>query len=351
MGIGERMGAGDEPGLGSSTESPRFMWGMLAVLYAAGALIGALSLIVPHPESFDDQALWSNVALAAVASAIAAYGARRWPLWALHAMLGLGVLAVTRAAYYSHDPSGFYTLLYVWIGLYVVFFFSRRTALLYLAAIAVAYAVLLVAEHANAGLARWVTTIGTIVLAAFLIDSLVRRVRRIARESASIARERAELMATLAEVARTDELTGLANRRAWDEALERELARAQRDSTPLCIGIVDLDRFKDYNDVHGHQAGDRLLKQLAAAWGAELRATDVLARYGGEEFALALPGCDLDDAAILVERLRGATPSEQTASAGLVRWDGTESAERLFGRADKALYAAKDSGRDRVVNG
>ena len=77
----------------------------------------------------------------------------------------------------------------------------------------------------------------------------------------------------------------------------------------------------------------------------------MLARYGGEEFALALPGCDLEDAGTLVERLRAATPSEQTASAGLVIWDGDESAETLFGRADKALYAAKSSGRDRIVTG
>lgn len=350
-----RLGEGMDPlvdtGSGGSAESPRFTWVMLAVLYGVGALIGALSLIVPHPESFDEPALWSNEALAFAGAAICLFGARRWPVWPLYVMVGLGVLAVTRAAYYSHDPSGFYTLFYVWIGLYVVFFFSRGVAALYLAVIAIAYALLLVVENANAGLARWVTTIGTIVLAAFLIDSLVRPLRRIANESASIARERAELMATLAEVARTDELTGLANRRAWDESLERELARAKRDSTPLCICIVDLDRFKDYNDVHGHQAGDRLLKQLAAAWGEELRATDVLARYGGEEFALALPGCDLTDAAILVERLRGATPADQTASAGLVRWDGQESSERLFGRADKALYRAKDAGRDRIVNG
>ncbi len=175
--------------------------------------------------------------------------------------------------------------------------------------------------------------------------------RRTARESASIARERADLMAALVEVARTDDLTGLPNRRAWDEALDRELARARRESTPLCIGIIDLDRFKDYNDVNGHQAGDRVLKQLAAAWREELRTTDILARYGGEEFAFALPGCDLGDAATLVERLRAATPAGQTASAGLVLWDGDESAEHLFGRADKALYQAKASGRDRIVTG
>ena len=282
---------------------------------------------------------------------ISLVGSRRWGLGPIYAMLALGVLAVTRAAYYSHDPSGFYSLFYVWIGLFVVFFFRRRIALLYLIAIAIAYAILLAVEDQNAALARWVTTIGTIVLAAFLIDSLVGRVRRIANESAAIARERAELMATLAEVARTDNLTGLANRRSWDESLARELARAKRERTPLTIGIVDLDRFKDYNDVHGHQAGDRVLKQLAAAWRQELRATDVLARYGGEEFALALPGCDLDDATGLIERLRAAMPAEQTASAGLAVWDGEETAEALFGRADRALYAAKEAGRDRIVAG
>ena len=174
-------------------------------------------------------------------------------------------------------------------------------------------------------MARWITTIGTVALGAFLIDSLVRPcARHGARRSAALAHERADLLATLAEVARTDDLTGLSNRRAWDEALERELSRARRDGTPLCIGLADLDQFKVYNDDHGHQAGDRLLKQIAASWAAELRATDVLARYGGEEFALALPGCDLNDANILVERLRAATPEAQTCSVGLVRWDGEE---------------------------
>ena len=174
-----RMGEGMDPlmdtGSEGSTESPRFMWVMLAVLFGVGATIGALSLLVPHPESFDDEALWSNEALAFLGAGICLIAARRWPVWPLYAMVGLGVLAVTRAAYYSHDPSGFYTLFYVWIGLYVVFFFSRRTAALYLAGIAVAYALLLVIEHANAGLARWVTAIGTIGLALFMIEVLVGR--------------------------------------------------------------------------------------------------------------------------------------------------------------------------------
>jgi diguanylate cyclase (GGDEF)-like protein len=150
-------------------------------------------------------------------------------------------------------------------------------------------------------------------------------------------------------VARTDDLTGLLNRRAWEEQLPREMARARRQSDPLCVAMLDLDFFKNYNDERGHQAGDRLLKQSAAAWVNELRASDTLARYGGEEFTVALPGCTLVNAKDIVERLRAAMPGGQTVSAGVACWNGRESAEELVGRADAALYEAKRSGRDRLV--
>lgn len=325
------------------------MWLMAAVLFGTGASIGALSLIVPHPAAFDDAGLWSNVALAYAGALLCALVSSRAPAWALHVVLVVGMGLIARAAHYSGEPSGFYSLFFVWIGLYTVFFFSRAVALAYLAGIGALFAWLQLDLDASAGVANWITMIGTIALGAFMIDLLVRRVRRMARASAELAQERADLMATLAEVARTDDLTGLPNRRAWDEALERELARAEREQTPLCIGLADLDQFKVFNDDHGHQAGDRLLKQIAAAWAAELRATDVLARYGGEEFALALPGCEIDDGSALAERLRAAMPEDQTCSVGLVCWDGSEDSERLFGRADKALYTAKEAGRDRVI--
>jgi diguanylate cyclase (GGDEF)-like protein len=339
------------PHIEEATETPRFMWHMAALLFVVGGLIGALSLVVPHPDSVNEPALWVNIAFAFGGAIVCLLVAPRAPKWPLHGMLLIGIVLIARAAYYSGEPSGSYSLFFVWIGLFTVFFFSRRAALGYLTAIGIAYAWLLIELDASSGVARWITTIGTIALGAFMIDTLVRRVRGMARDSAALARERADLMAMLAEVARTDDLTGLPNRRAWDEALERELARATREKTPLCIGLADLDRFKDYNDDHGHQAGDRLLKQIAALWAEELRTTDVLARYGGEEFSLALPGCDIDDASALAERLRAATPDGQTCSVGLVTWDGEEDAEQLFGRADKALYAAKAAGRDRIVNG
>jgi diguanylate cyclase (GGDEF)-like protein len=158
--------------------------------------------------------------------------------------------------------------------------------------------------------------------------------------------ERAELMVRLESMARTDDLTGLPNRRAWDEELPREVLRSRRETLPLCVAMIDLDHFKEYNDEHGHQAGDRLLKQAAAAWGVELRGTDFLARYGGEEFALALPACPPDEAIAVVERLRAATPQGETASAGIACWNGAESAAALVGRADAALYEAKRQGRN-----
>jgi diguanylate cyclase (GGDEF)-like protein len=172
--------------------------------------------------------------------------------------------------------------------------------------------------------------------------------RMLAAETA-MALERSELLARLEASARTDDLTGLQNRRAWEEQLPREMARARRQTDPLCVAILDLDYFKNYNDQRGHQAGDRLLKQSASAWMSELRASDTLARYGGEEFTVALPGCTLANAKNIVERLRAAMPANQTVSAGVACWNRRESAEELVGRADAALYEAKRTGRDRLV--
>ena len=180
-------------------------------------------------------------------------------------------------------------------------------------------------------------------------ESLITLTSLLAAEVA-VTLERVRLLARLESIARTDDLTGLPNRRAWQEELAKEVARAERDQLPLCVAILDLDRFKLYNDEHGHQAGDRFLKQAAAAWNEQLRATDVLARYGGEEFVLALPACAPAESLRVIERLRAATPDGQTCSAGMACWNGTESPGALIGRADAALYEAKRAGRDQTVS-
>jgi diguanylate cyclase (GGDEF)-like protein len=197
------------------------------------------------------------------------------------------------------------------------------------------------------------------VVAAVVVVGWAKPVKRLSRRiesgmrmlaaEAAIALDRARLLSQLQAVARTDDLTGLPNRRAWEEELPRELARAARDSRPVCVAMLDLDRFKRFNDDRGHQAGDRLLKQAASAWASQLRSSDMLARYGGEEFSLLLPGCSLEGAQALVQRLRTNMPDGETVSAGIACWDETESADEFVGRADTALYAAKRGGRDRLV--
>jgi diguanylate cyclase (GGDEF)-like protein/PAS domain S-box-containing protein len=161
--------------------------------------------------------------------------------------------------------------------------------------------------------------------------------------------ERERLMREVELLARSDALTGLPNRRALDDQLPREMARALREGSPLCLAIIDIDHFKAYNDTHGHLAGDVVLRDCAAAWDGELRGEDMILRFGGEEFLVVLPNCGPADATEIVERLRAATPDGQTCSAGLAAWLPGESVDELVGRADKALYEAKESGRDRLV--
>jgi diguanylate cyclase len=151
------------------------------------------------------------------------------------------------------------------------------------------------------------------------------------------------------ELARRDELTGLPNRRAWTGELPRVLEQARQSGRPVSVCMIDLDRFKDFNDTHGHQAGDRLLKEAAAVWLSRLRRGDILARYGGEEFIVLLPGTGVEEGCEIIERLRAVTPAGQTFSSGVATWDGTETSEELIARADAALYEAKHTGRDRIV--
>jgi diguanylate cyclase (GGDEF)-like protein len=171
----------------------------------------------------------------------------------------------------------------------------------------------------------------------------------LARSLADSMAKRAELMRQLTELARVDGLTGVANRRVWDEELARGMERARRTGQRCSVGLLDLDHFKRYNDTHGHQRGDALLRDTARALGARLRSGDLLARYGGEEFAVLLHGCDLRSALKMFERLQGVPPEGQTFSAGVADSDGREEGSRVVARADEALYRAKAAGRNRTL--
>jgi diguanylate cyclase (GGDEF)-like protein/PAS domain S-box-containing protein len=165
-------------------------------------------------------------------------------------------------------------------------------------------------------------------------------------------------------LATTDGLTGLTNRRAFDAALEMEIARSRRDGTPLSLLMIDVDHFKIYNDIYGHQGGDDVLKKMGASLRQAMRRPgDVAARYGGEEFVAILPDTDEDGAFFIAESLResirslglphkGADAGIVTVSVGLATTtahDKGMTSSELLGQADRALYEAKAAGRNRVM--
>ena len=166
----------------------------------------------------------------------------------------------------------------------------------------------------------------------------------LAHEIASVI-DRADVIGQLTDEALTDALTGLPNRRAWDV----EIARALQGRGPVGVAMFDIDHFKRFNDTHGHPAGDRLLREAASRWRAEMRAGDFLARLGGEEFALLVTGADVTTIATIVARLCARMPAQQTCSAGIALRSIGDTPEQLVARADAALYEAKTGGRNRVV--
>jgi diguanylate cyclase (GGDEF)-like protein len=165
----------------------------------------------------------------------------------------------------------------------------------------------------------------------------------------------------VARLSMTDELTGVANRRATINALEQELARSQRTSTPFTLAMLDLDHFKQINDTHGHDAGDQVLREVTQRLKGALRQADFIGRLGGEEFLLILVGTSPDSATLALERCRRAVSATAiqatedisltvTASFGYctVHTDTEADAHTLLLRADEALYTGKAAGRDCV---
>jgi diguanylate cyclase (GGDEF)-like protein len=172
---------------------------------------------------------------------------------------------------------------------------------------------------------------------------------------AALALSRAWALQQMQKMADTDALTGVPNRRSFETSLERELSRSHRSGEQLTLALFDVDRFKSLNDEFGHQTGDEVLKEVAAALASACRDFDLPARYGGEEFAVILPSCSVKESLVVAERLRHAvariiTVRPITVSAGVATFPThATDAPSLIKAADEALYESKRLGRDRVT--
>jgi diguanylate cyclase (GGDEF)-like protein len=191
----------------------------------------------------------------------------------------------------------------------------------------------------------------------------LQRLAAAAGERISLALANLKLRAILRDQSIRDSLTGLFNRRYMEESLVRELHRAARKNRNLALVMMDVDRFKNFNDTFGHPAGDMLLREIADVLKSRVRAGDIACRYGGEEFAIILSETDADGACICMEKVReeikalqlhyrGQALGSITVSAGVAVYPGQgDNAEELVRAADTALYRAKSEGRNRVVVG
>ena len=199
------------------------------------------------------------------------------------------------------------------------------------------------------------------IVARSTLDKLSKRdisyLEQLTRQSA-ITINRANVYSKVLQYATLDALTNLNNRRQFEVRLKQEIATTKRQKNPLCAMMIDIDFFKKVNDTYGHASGDTVLRTVASVIKQHLRESDIPSRYGGEEFAVLLPYTHIDEAQIVGERLRKAVEATPvtidkktinvTISMGLAEFNTEETGEELFERADKALYAAKENGRNRV---
>ncbi len=332
---------GDVCGDGLDT---RLVASVLAALYAAGATLAGLTIALPHSSRESVPGLLAIVLDAYLIAGLLQLRARRLRPWVLRAALAWGATLITGVAYFSGEAPSPLVFFYLWIFLYASYFFTRRQAAAQILYAGLAYAVLLAARPPEGGIpAWWLVGMGTLLIAAGVIMTM---------------RARAEsLIARLYDAARTDPLTRLSNRRGFRETLDLELQRARRSESALTVLVGDLDHFKEVNDRSGHEIGDRVLQRAGRVLAVCKRQIDSAARVGGEEFALILPGTGEDGAFVLAERLRCALRDELagdsvpvTISFGLATFPTHgETAASLLRAADEALYAAKDSGRNRTV--
>lgn len=309
-----------------------------AAMYGGAAFDGSIEGLLPGDPSFAVAPVFVAIGVTVLLVLLGP----RLPRWALAPLGPIGVVLIAIAL--SATPgAGDGAVLYIWPALWTTFFFGRRGAVAIVACIGVAHAgTLLVLPAASSYPGRWVDVMVSVSVVSAVVLTLVHH--------------NDLLLTQLADEARTDALTGLLNRRGFEERAQLELAHARRERRSIAVVAFDVDHFKRINDEWGHEVGDRVLVRLGELLAAQSRDIDVAARFGGEEFVLLLPGCTSRDAEVLTARVRSALQAPDPAglpsvrvSAGILAAVAPNSLDVMLQGADAALYRAKRAGRDRTV--
>jgi diguanylate cyclase (GGDEF)-like protein len=311
-----------------------------AALFGAASLVTIIGLVLPHAAQVDQTGLVVVAALAGTVAAALAFGRERVPLSLYPFVAVIGTLTVSLGLFFNGErhggPVGSDEMFYLWVVLWAAYYFRRRVLAVQVVIVLAAFAATLALIHPGAaGTSRWISVSGLVIGAAVVVRMLSERNERLVGE--------------LRSAALTDPLTGLPNRRALESAFVREAAREGRGGRPFSLLLLDLDRFKQLNDEHGHKAGDRALIEIAELLRSQARPTDTAARIGGDEFALLLADtgkAEAADARVRLGRMihEHALVSEWPAAASIGLGSSEEdgaSMDALMRHADMRLYAAK----------
>ena len=295
--------------------------------FLAGALPGLAALVDWHRTHGDFVILIVLVGCSLSGAYVQFQFGSRLPTWSLQVTIAAGTVLISVAAAIGPSLHANFAVLYCWIAVYVALYFERLTVILQTSGAGLAYMVVLAVNHTGVadGFVAWTSIFGTSTVLAVVTMLLIGLYRRTSHE---------------------DPLTGLPNRRAWDERVDEELERAERSGTPLSLALIDIDNFKEVNDHEGHQAGDVLLRRFADAWRGTVRGSgDFVARLGGDEFGLVVPNSNDQGVQLVAQRLEQTSPDGVSFSIGLATWDHVETAANLFRRADEEMYRIKQGKR------
>jgi diguanylate cyclase (GGDEF)-like protein len=308
--------------------NPKLMGRATMIMFFMGGTCGVVTFLTARDADINMVAGWSITSAAYLMVLVMWWGGSVLPERAPPIAAAVGTVMVSFAICVGGATGGaVFPLIYVWGALYSFTFFTRRMAIAQICLIAAGF---ITAAHISGHVppAYVIAVLFTIMAQAPFVRFLVSEI---------------------VELGRVDPLTGIANRRAFDEQMEYVRRDVQRSGRSNAVVIVDIDHFKEYNDNRGHLDGDQFLRDVTTVWKGVLRDNDLLARFGGEEFILLLRDCSMEGALECADRIRSVVPGGMTCSAGVAAFQKDEDAETLIARVDLALYRAKTGGRNQTI--